>query len=616
MAARVEALEAERAMRDLQRRFDGDAYCADCGVPSPEFVNLTVGAFICKTCATIHRAISNRRIKDIYTGELTMEDVRRMAQVGGENSACNDRVNRRFLHLWDPREFPQPEPDDEERLRNFIWLKYEGSWKKSAQARAPPAPPQQQDPYSRERELFRNTRSNSGTSQPQPLARANWAERLGHAAPQHQEQPRFVEPGHAPDRFVRNLSRDRFNPPSATAYGRRPESNKAHDRAGGPPARYREDYEEEYERRGDRRRESNRGDTRERTRDREREREPERGRDRERDRERERGRSRSYRSKKGARHTTDSERDEESDEEVVERRRTRTTKERRDYEDSVDDSSEADDYASRKKKISKQKKRDARRKHKRRDDDMESDDEDADSLPSTVGSARLPNAGEPVPTTTPAKPEFDLMSDWMGSNDAATTQTATSATQAQVPVATAGTAPIAPQMSQSAAQPMNMYSSMVANPAAAYMTAYYPMGVGIPMMPMGMPPPMANVVGGMASMSLAPQTQAQVLAAQHMQQSMQPQQQTMQAQQPQHPMAAQQAMHLQAQHAQAQQPTHTMMQQPVPGLPSSVGTMPPAAGFQPPPTMATYQGAAPPPPPTIAAYQGPAPPPPPGPPPA
>ena len=51
-----------------------------------------------------------------------MADVRRMEKVG------NEIANRKFLATWDPREYPEPAVGDREALREFIWLKYEGSW--------------------------------------------------------------------------------------------------------------------------------------------------------------------------------------------------------------------------------------------------------------------------------------------------------------------------------------------------------------------------------------------------------------------------------------------------------------------------------------------------------
>jgi Putative GTPase activating protein for Arf len=119
-----DADEAEKSMRHVQGQSEGNAWCADCSTPRPEYLNLTIGTFICENCAAIHRTSSNRRVKDMYARDLTPDDVRRMREVG------NDVANRKWLGRWNPREFPEPAPGDKEHLREFIWLKYEGSWKR------------------------------------------------------------------------------------------------------------------------------------------------------------------------------------------------------------------------------------------------------------------------------------------------------------------------------------------------------------------------------------------------------------------------------------------------------------------------------------------------------
>jgi len=279
MASSREFQESERAILEVQRRNVGNTYCADCSDQSEtEYVNLTVGTFICKVCADVHKNISNRRIKDIYGRDLTEADVRRMADVG------NDKANRRFLATWDPNEFPEPDTQDRERLLNFIWLKYEGSWKKSA-----PPPQSREDPryerpgqgYGREHDLFRQTDQRhdaraAGASNPAPPPRRSvWAERLGFVPPasSHREQAhvrddyrfpvqdqhhnrfaheggrsrndsRFAQEAAPPtqDRFATSRGGDRFRPPVAPAPsygGQRPNQQQS---------RYREEYDEDYER--------------------------------------------------------------------------------------------------------------------------------------------------------------------------------------------------------------------------------------------------------------------------------------------------------------------------------------------------------------------------------
>lgn len=506
----------ERAMIAVQRRLEGNTYCADCSGDAPEYVNLTVGTFICKDCADVHRSISNRRIKDIYGRDLTPEDVRRMADVG------NDKANRRFLATWDPVEFPEPDTTDKDRLQNFIWLKYEGSWKKA------PAPPSYTQRYERdardnrferERELFQDV-SHQRREQ-QQSSRSIWAERLGRR-PQQTQPPRhddYRQYDGGVERFAREppVNRDRFRAPAPTGYGRRMD--------GGPPPqiahpRHREEYDEEYDRRGDRRRDSGRSGRRDsgrsdyrisgRT-------EPHRRRDE------------TGRRKKTNRYASEED-DEDFNEVVVDKRRHRkTTKPRREVVQDSEEESSDEDYASRSKKIEKKKKKKTRSKtskKKRRDesesdsDDGVEDEDDVDSLPSTTADSV--HKGKTVATraTPPSKAEFDLMSDWMGA-ETETNTTAPSSTSAvtQAPPTTqAGMMQMPPQpavqMPMVAAPPMSMYGTMMPNPHAAYMTGmpYYmtsgvPMGMGMNGMPM-MPPPhpqmgMPGLMNGMASMNLA-----------------------------------------------------------------------------------------------------------------
>lgn len=137
-----DARHLEDMILDVRARKEGNQYCADCGVPSPEYLNLTIGTFICEVCADIHRSTSNRHVKDIFAGTLTLEDVRRMDVVG------NDVANRRFLATWNPSEIPQPSRSERTELKEFVSLKYNGAFKKpTQQPQASPFRPDQYPPY-------------------------------------------------------------------------------------------------------------------------------------------------------------------------------------------------------------------------------------------------------------------------------------------------------------------------------------------------------------------------------------------------------------------------------------------------------------------------------------
>lgn len=75
------AQDAEHVLSDEQGRLEGNQYCAYCGVPSPKFLNLTIGTFVCEVCADFHRTSSNRNLKDVLGGDLILDDVLRMENV-------------------------------------------------------------------------------------------------------------------------------------------------------------------------------------------------------------------------------------------------------------------------------------------------------------------------------------------------------------------------------------------------------------------------------------------------------------------------------------------------------------------------------------------------------
>eukprot|EP00170_Pyropia_yezoensis_P005639 contig_22896_g5655 len=116
-----EAEDAERHVRALMRR-EGNRYCADCGDRSPLHVCLPLGTFVCTMCSGIHRD-AGRRVKHVESGLLTMDDVDRLEARGGNSAA-----RQKWMARWNARDFPEPPPGDVERAREFIWLKYEGSW--------------------------------------------------------------------------------------------------------------------------------------------------------------------------------------------------------------------------------------------------------------------------------------------------------------------------------------------------------------------------------------------------------------------------------------------------------------------------------------------------------
>lgn len=187
----------------------------------------------------------------MYAGDLTLDDARRMDAVG------NDMANRKFLATWNPREVPEPDRRDKEALREFLWLKYDGSFKRqkpatsasSSMASLPPTTGGYRHDdryyddrlhdergragggggssavYRREHELFRE-----GVSQPPDRSRGYWASRYDNSAqrmppppPPSQMRQRDdyygrgpVQAPPYPDRYRNVAGVDRFQPPQPT----------------------------------------------------------------------------------------------------------------------------------------------------------------------------------------------------------------------------------------------------------------------------------------------------------------------------------------------------------------------------------------------------------------
>lgn len=233
MSGRYAARDADnaaRAVRDILESSRDNGVCADCSSPNPEYLNLTIGTFVCEQCADVHRSSSNRRIKDMFGRDLNGDDVRRMRDVG------NEVANRKFLARWNPNEFPEPDPSNKELLREFIWLKYEGSWKKAAapppvsqplrggrRDYAPRAPAER--PYGDEPDYgqgHRHFREPPRAAEPQ-VRPSYWADRFGHAVSDpHNERAAARQPPRDPeynrgDRY----HQARLNPAPASGSGYR-----------------------------------------------------------------------------------------------------------------------------------------------------------------------------------------------------------------------------------------------------------------------------------------------------------------------------------------------------------------------------------------------------------
>jgi len=92
--------------------------CADCTAKGPVYVNTTHYTFICTACSGIHREF-NHRVKSISMATFKAEEIKSLQDLG------NKAAREKYLARWTPEEFPEPDPSDKERVRQFINLKYD-----------------------------------------------------------------------------------------------------------------------------------------------------------------------------------------------------------------------------------------------------------------------------------------------------------------------------------------------------------------------------------------------------------------------------------------------------------------------------------------------------------
>jgi len=108
--------------------------CADCTAKGPVYANITFNTFVCTTCSGIHREF-NHRVKSISMATFKPEEIKNL-QEGGNKVAAE-----KWLKLWTPEDFKEPDSNEPERIRQFIRLKYidkrwiEGSTAQIKQAR-------------------------------------------------------------------------------------------------------------------------------------------------------------------------------------------------------------------------------------------------------------------------------------------------------------------------------------------------------------------------------------------------------------------------------------------------------------------------------------------------
>ena len=135
------------AVRQRQR-LPANKKCADCQSKLPSCVNLTIGSFVCITCAGIHREL-NARVKGVGHSSFTAEEAQKLSQTD------NDQVNALYLARYDPHRERMHAPRDNSNpamLKEWIRRKYfDKAWMDRSRPAEPQAtvvqvPPQQQAP--------------------------------------------------------------------------------------------------------------------------------------------------------------------------------------------------------------------------------------------------------------------------------------------------------------------------------------------------------------------------------------------------------------------------------------------------------------------------------------
>ncbi|KAL7572126.1 hypothetical protein ACA910_001759 [Epithemia clementina (nom. ined.)] len=121
-SAKVES--PDDVIRQLQK-LPANKKCADCSSKLPSCVNLTVGSFVCITCAGIHRELS-QRVKGVGHSSFTEEEAAWM------KSMDNEKVNLAWMANYNPRVERLKAPvDNSNPMQLKAWLRrkyYDKQW--------------------------------------------------------------------------------------------------------------------------------------------------------------------------------------------------------------------------------------------------------------------------------------------------------------------------------------------------------------------------------------------------------------------------------------------------------------------------------------------------------
>ena len=167
-------------IRQLQK-LPWNKRCADCSTKLPSCVNLTVGSFVCITCAGIHRELS-QRVKGVGHSSFTEEEAAWMKAMG------NDKVNLIWLAKYNPSVERLKAPvDNSNPMQLKAWIRrkyYDKLWYSDPSANGQPGTATQQQQQQRQPAAAQRKRT-TAASQPQPTMVQN----IPPPANQQQQQP-------------------------------------------------------------------------------------------------------------------------------------------------------------------------------------------------------------------------------------------------------------------------------------------------------------------------------------------------------------------------------------------------------------------------------------------
>jgi hypothetical protein len=103
----------------------GNDQCCDCGAPQPRFASITIGIFLCASCAAAHRTLGTHAsaVKSVDGDTWRTEWLSTLQRVG--NAKANELFEWRVpAHFNRPEISSSPTPHEKLRLEKWVSAKY------------------------------------------------------------------------------------------------------------------------------------------------------------------------------------------------------------------------------------------------------------------------------------------------------------------------------------------------------------------------------------------------------------------------------------------------------------------------------------------------------------